>query len=518
MNNETDPREFAGTGIPDNQNGSAGTGIPDNPNGFAGTGIPDNANGSAGTGIPDNANGSAGAGIPDNANASPGAGGPGGADRPGKLRDRISVGLKYLFEKGAFYIFAGNFLSRFTAFFGSIFLIRILSKERYGILVYAENIYTYACLFAGLGMAYSLLRYMVLAKSPEEKLAYYRYAIRKSTIINVLLVVLVAVVGSLYPHPEKFSDARWLLPMLLLVLPFQNILDHTLYTHRAQFANKRFAVASLLSSVFVILARAFGGYVGDLFGVAVAVAAANALVGLLFMGDIRRTYFKGISPSVLSRDARSEASRYSLQYMATNSIWAIIMLNDIFLLGQLLGNEAIVADYKVAYVLPANLSIISAAVGIFVGPYFVRREKDRAWVWKNYKRTLFINAGAIGAAAAVLYVAAEPIITLLYGTEYSNVVPLMRVLLIAAFINSGLRFMTAHLLSSMNRIFYNIMVSLSGVLLQIGANIYVIPRYGSIGVAYVSVAVFSLMTVALLVIFVRLYRRPRVGSAEAGAK
>ena len=202
-------------------------------------------------------------------------------------------------------------------------------------------------------MAYSLLRYMVLAKSPEEKLAYYRYAIRKSTIINVLLVVLVAVVGSLYPHPEKFSDARWLLPMLLLVLPFQNILDHTLYTHRAQFANKRFAVASLLSSVFVILARAFGGYVGDLFGVAVAVAAANALVGLLFMGDIRRTYFKGISPSVLSRDARSEASRYSLQYMATNSIWAIIMLNDIFLLGQLLGNEAIVADYKVAYVLPA---------------------------------------------------------------------------------------------------------------------------------------------------------------------
>jgi len=420
--------------------------------------------------------------------------------------DKISEAIRYLGQKGAVYIFAGNFLSRFASFFGSIFLIRILSKPTYGILAYSENIYSYAYLFAGFGMMYSLLRYIVLGNTPAEKYAYYRYAVRKSSIINIGLVAIIAIGGMIYPHPDKFSDAHWLLPLLLLAVPFQNLLEHNLNTYRSHFSNLRYAIAALLSAVFVIAARCIGGEFGGLFGVAVAAVAANAVVAFATSGDVRGAFFRNVVPDTLEREAKREASRYSLQYMLTNSIWAIIMLNDIFLLGQLLGDEIIVAEYKVAYVLPANLSIISAAIGIFVGPYFVRHEKDRRWVWKNYKRAVLATAVGIGSAALILFVAAEPVIRLLYGSDYLTVVPVMRVLLIGAFINSGLRFMTAHLLSSMNRIVYNIVVSLVGVILQIGVNIMVIPRFGAMGSAYTGIAVYSLMAVALITIFVKQYR------------
>lgn len=54
----------------------------------------------------------------------------------------------------------------------------------------------------------------------------------------------------------------------------------------------------------------------------------------------------------------------------------------IFLLGQFSGDPTILADYKVAYVLPGNMAIISTAIGVFIGPYFVKNENDNNWVRK----------------------------------------------------------------------------------------------------------------------------------------
>ena len=47
--------------------------------------------------------------------------------------------------------------------------------------------------------------------------------------------------------------------------------------------------------------------------------------------------------------------------MITNGIWSLFMLMDIFLLGKLVNDPIIIADYKIAYAWPANISIVCSA-------------------------------------------------------------------------------------------------------------------------------------------------------------
>jgi O-antigen/teichoic acid export membrane protein len=185
---------------------------------------------------------------------------------------KISIGfLKNqfikLWNKGAFHIFGGSFLSKFVAFFGSIFLVRALSKTSYGLLGYIENIYGYIYIFAGMGLGNALLRYVILGKTRREKFTYYRYAITRGTAFNVIFVLIVAVCSLFYPHPDEFQSAKWLLLIILLAMPFQFLMDSNALTYRAMLANKRYAITAFITSTALIISRYIGAVFFDLNGV-----------------------------------------------------------------------------------------------------------------------------------------------------------------------------------------------------------------------------------------------------------
>ena len=81
----------------------------------------------------------------------------------------------------------------------------------------------------------------------------------------------------------------------------------------------------------------------------------------------------------------------------------------------------------------------------------------------------------------------------------------MRILLLAAFINSVLRYTTANLLAAMGRIKYNMIVSSAGIIIQMALDFMLIPSMGAMGVAISSCVVFAMMSIALFVIFYMQY-------------
>lgn len=421
--------------------------------------------------------------------------------------------IKDLVHKGALHIFTGSFITKFAVFFGSVFIVRVLSKEEFGVLGYIENLFNYTYVLAGMGLLNALLRYVVLAKEKEQKLGYYRYVIRFSTVFNVVLMAAGAVLFALYPHPADFASASWLMPLLLLSLPFRSLFDSQNSMQRAMFDNKRYAFWGALVSVLSIAVKFVLSWA---FGITGAVAS-SIVVYAVFAGVlavyVNRVHFTGVTPALLGKPMKKEINKYSIQYMITNSIWTIFMLNDVLLLGQMTGNAAVVAEYRAAYQLPGSLSLISASIGVFVAPYFVKHETEPAWIKRTYGKVFGVSALLIGAAAAVLFVFAEPIITLLYGQDYINIVPVMRVLLIGAFVNTALRYTNANLLAAMGHIRPNMLISLAGVLVQLGANIFVIPAYGAMGVAWTSVAVYAAMAAALMLVFWR-----KILSKKAGER
>lgn len=417
--------------------------------------------------------------------------------------------LKKIWAKGLLHILAGTFMTKLVGFFGSIFLVRVLSKWEYGVLGYLENIYGYIFILAGLGMSNAILRYVVLGKTQEEKYSYYSYAVSRGRSYNILLIAAAIFAAWFYPHPAEYQNWTWLLAVLALAIPFQYITDNVLCNERAMFANQRYAVMSLFLSFSIIVTKIISGRAGGITGVIFCQTGLYVVLAGVYYFNSKRQYYAGCKKIPLSKERKREINLYAFQYMITNGLWAIFMLNDTFLLGRLGGSPEILADYKVAYTIPGSISLISTAIGIFVAPYFVKNEKDKGWIRKNFARTYLISAGLVGSMCLFIAIFSKPLILLLYGKQYLNISSIMMILLIAAFCNCGLRYTTANILAAMGKVKYNMAVSAAGMVLQIAINIKMVPAYGTLAVAVTSCVVYAFMAFTLLFIFIQQYYRNR---------
>ena len=434
----------------------------------------------------------------------------------GKLNKLLSTGKEYiksLTKKGAVHILAGNFATKFVSFFGSVFLSRLITKTDMGILSYIENLYGYGFVFVGVGMANSLLRFVVLSEEPEKKYAYVQYARKRGLIADLIICAVMITANVFYPHKSSFEVARGLLPIMMLALPFQDLLNQAQLNERAMFANKRFAFFSVGSAAAVVIARVIGAKTGALTGVVIAVLAVNIVLGLGLQFISQRKYFRGLRAETLTHDEKHEAAVYSIQYMITNGLLTFFMLMNIYLLGRLIDDPTVVADYKIAYSFPVNISIFSSAIGIFIAPYFVKNERDKDWVRKNYFRTMGAGFAIIGPVCIVMALLARFLISL-YGAQYLNVVPLMRVLIIGSFADAALRYPVTNILAAMGQVRYNMIVAACGFVLQTILNIILIPKLGAYAIAINTIVIHTLMAAALFIVFNKKYEIIRIGSGK----
>ena len=408
-------------------------------------------------------------------------------------------------QMGALHITIGTFLTKFVAFFGSIAVVRLMSKNEYGLMGYAENIYSYALIFAGAGLSNAVTRYLIISKDAGEKKKFFVYIVRTGIFINIIIAVLMCLAGLSADIPSNYSDAKYLIPIAALLLPLQDLVNAELYTLRAFFMNKLYAVAAFVTSFLLIAGRITGAVKGGAAGVFWSRVLLNAIFAFAGFVYIWKKFFSGYTYSALNRSVKKDVISFSVQYMITNGFWAVLMLNDAFMLGQLLNDPGELADYKAACVLPGNISVFATAIGTFIAPYFIKNETDTEWVQKWFKKTYVITMTVAGTATLLVILLAEPLITLMYGEQYLNITDVMRVLLVGAFINSGLRYTTANLLAAMGQVKYNMIVSGTGILIQLVMDYVLIPRMGIMAVAVTDCVVFLMMAVVLLVVFYHMY-------------
>lgn len=408
--------------------------------------------------------------------------------------------LKTIWSKGAIHIFIGSFLTKLVSFFGSIVLVRVVSKQDYGILGYLENIYGYVLFLAGMGMTNSIFRYVVLGKDISEKNSYFRYTCNYAFIWNLFLIIIISFINNIYPHPTSFQNYTWMLNILLITLPFYYLTDNVLANERANFQNQRFAFFSFIISASIILSKVlFGAYLG-IKGVLIGQCAIYILFAFFLMHSTINHNYPNLVPYKLNKSDKIRVNNYAIQYMITNGLWSLFMLNDTFLLGRFSGPE-VIAEYKVAYVIPGAVNLVSASIGIFVAPYFVKNENNIGWIKKSFKKVYVLNAGFVGVICFLISVLANVIVSILYGDQYLNAVTVMRILLIASFFNCGLRYTTANILAAMGKVKYNMICSIFGIAFQLIINMHMIPKYGAIGLAVTSCIVYLCMAIYLLLVF-----------------
>ena len=431
-----------------------------------------------------------------------------------KIKDLAKDKIGSLWKSGGVHVISGSFLNKFVTFFGSIVIVRLLTKADYGGIRYVENLYNFFFLVAGMGISNAVLRFVVLEDDLNEKRSVYSFMARTALIFNVVLVICGLVINSFYPHNGEFGSYGYLLYIMLLMLPAQYFNDNSLTLERAMFDNRRFAYLNLAFAITVILGKVIGAWRGDLM-VYVILGVVIQLVFAVSLGITNhRKYFKDVKAGPVPKEKKKRIITYSLQYMVTNGMWALFMLLDVYLIGRILNDPEAIADYNVAFAWPANISIVCQAAAMFINPYFIKNEDDPVWVRKNFRMMYGINFLAVAAVAVVMLVLAKPLIFINGGPKYYNVIPLMRIIVIGSLINNGLRYMIANCLAAMGRIKVNMAVSVLGVVALAVLDMVLIPRFHEYGPAYAGIIVHALMAIIMFIAFNREYHIIGGGGAE----
>ncbi|MBF0226412.1 MAG: oligosaccharide flippase family protein [Desulfobacterales bacterium] len=404
------------------------------------------------------------------------------------LVNRWLTDFKSAISKGFLYIVLSGVLNKGILFFYSFILIRVLSKESFGSLTYAQNILNLALLLQGFGVGVGILQYCSLAKTENDRYSYMRYGLKIGFNFNIIISALTILIAVYIPLPVPLSNEYLL---YLSLFPLLSVIVEAFISYiRACLKNKMYSILTVSNSVLLLISAVIGSKLFDVKGVIIGRYVAYALSILLvcyllisevkfFWGEINLTYKN-----------RMSFLKFSVTSMLTNSMSSILYLLDTLIIGIVFKEASIIANYKVATIIPFNLSFIPSTVMMFMYPYFAKNISNKNWIRKNSIKIVEYFAVLNFMLCFFLFVFAESILTILFGQQYSSSSDIFRVLVIGFFIAGTFRVPSGNILASIGKIKVNFINSIISGVVNILLDIVLIYIYGAIGAAFATALTF----------------------------
>jgi len=402
--------------------------------------------------------------------------------------------VKVAVKKGFLYIFTGSFLSKISRFIASFVIVRILSKSDYGVWAYAQNIFQLFMLFDGLGIASGLLYYCSKARTFEEKTAIMKFGSFYGTFVNFVFSIAVVVYSFSGLIPIKEASG------LLAILSFSSIprINFSVREQylRSLFRSREYGFVLVANSLFyMVLAITFAFFFG-VMGLALVeyIVPLFGMMSIVYvLKDLRNSNLSW--KDIVTKDLRKKIIDYSFVSSATNVLSQLLYLLDVFVLGYMTKNTNTIASYKVATLIPYNLTFIPLSVMVFIYPYFAKYSTDKEWVRTKYKDMLKVMILLNLNISILAIFFARWIISIFFGAKYLDAVPAFRVLMLGYLVAGTFRIPSGNVLSAIGKLrvnFWNAVISGTANILL---DVVMIKLYSAIGAAYATVIVYVISSV-----------------------
>lgn len=379
-----------------------------------------------------------------------------------------------------------------------IYLGRTLSNNGYGLLFLSISIFSIASIFSKMGIGRSASTYISQYKIRDE--GQVLRIIKISFLYNIGTVTAVSVVVVFgRNHISAFVGEPQLSPFLsvgALFIIFNTFMSYVRSCFQgfeeiriAAILNIANSLIRLFSSILLITIGfgALGGLIGYIIGFFIV-----SLIGLsILYAWFYRNYE---SKSREDQGLGFKIFRYSLPITLTSSADVIDRQVDILLVGFFL-NPAAVSFYVVGKQILTFIKTPLSALGFTLSPTFgaKKAEGNIEQASKIYEISL-INSLLLYIPAAVgLYFIAEPLISLIFGTDYINSAPILKVLTIYG-VMLAVTQITSNSLDYLGRAKARSITKGVTAILNAALNILLIPRIGVIGAAIATVISFGIYT------------------------
>lgn len=399
---------------------------------------------------------------------------------------------RHVLSHAAIYLVARG-VPGLVAFLAIPLFTRLLDPAAYGryALVMATVSTLNALLFQWLRL--SLSRYLPAYAGEHAKL--------KSTLVTVAaflsgsLGALAAVAAVLPP----LAEWRSVILVAWAVLSAQCLFELCCEYSRAslnpwQFMTLQLARSAAAVGVGVLLINAGFGWAGPVIGLTVGMAVGVAYAGLRDWTDVRLR---------IDRDVLVKLCRYGMPLSLTVALAVVISTSDRFLIAAFLGEDA-AGLYAVAFDFTAQtLTLLMMVINLAVFPMAVRAyeahgaEAARAQMQHNGSLLVAIGLPCVIGLSVLAPGIAHGFFGLEYRTAAVSIIPLVA---LGAFLEGMKAYHFDAAFQFVHRTIVQVWIVLVVAVVNIAANLFVIPRWGIEGAAVVSAAAYVLsigLTIAI---------------------
>jgi O-antigen/teichoic acid export membrane protein len=431
-----------------------------------------------------------------------------------KILDYLQQSLVKLHQTGFSHIFGAGAVNKIVSFLSSIILIRILSKNEYGVFAYAYNILSFFLLFSGFGMVSGIFQLSSENYRIKEKaLSFFRYGTRIAVRFNLGLAAGIFASTFILKLPIDHAD---ILIRYMSLLPLFTVLYELIQIYlRFERRNRPFSYLTSTNTLLILLFSAVGALLWGTAGLIFFRYGAyllTILAGIVLLKVPVRIKKREISG--LTRTEKADLWKISSISMLNIATGRLLYLLDVFFVGLILLDEQILASYKVATLIPNALLFIPGALMMYVYPYFAEHYGDYPWVRKKYLAILGFFGLFNTVMVIFLFTLAPWIIKLVFGTAYLDAVLPFRILVVGYLISATVRKTTGNLLVTQRKLKFNLFSGICEGLINIGGNIILIPRFGSVGAAYSTLGVTVLSSMVSFAYFMHVTRSAKIDVME----
>ena len=396
-------------------------------------------------------------------------------------------------------------LAKAVNFLVSIFVIRILTKSDYGFIAYSLTIISFAAPFVGAGIHQGLLRFGAMTEGQFHKKVLFNLTFWKGLKYSGLITLGIILLSPLFTI--RMSGASLYLALMSFQIISLFIIQMIQVYCRLIHRNKIFAIINMQNNLLLLvfnvtLCLLFGG-----IGYVISIICVPLFLGLFYLKKLRLNTIQTSNKLVVKiKDSftfkSSELLSYGL-YMSVGGVLSqLLYAVDILLIGNLLIDAELVAQYKASSIIPFSLIILAVA---FLTTDFVKlanASKNNKTALKQYylnylKLFSFISIGIVLG----FYLFAEPMLSI-FGADYKGHSELMIIFSIGVVGGLLFRVPMGNMLSAIGWPKINALFSVIVLIINVFANYYMILKYGIIGAAITTSALMWLSGILSLGAFI----------------
>ncbi|WP_226063414.1 oligosaccharide flippase family protein [Kaistella polysaccharea] len=389
--------------------------------------------------------------------------------------ESLRIFITDFFKNKGQHVFLSLLIAKICAFVGSLLIIRFLPENEFGMISIVASVFAIFLPFSGFGSQQSLLRYGSLQAKVENKMMLSKFLLKEGFYKQLFLSFIFLAVAFVYI--EKYEDIVLLFIFFTIRLIGFYFFNHLQSEARVFGNNLRFSQLTNTVNLVGLFLLLFLTYFFGLKGYLIAIAVTPFIALFWFRRDLY-SHLKSEPHSMNSKEMR----KYGLYSAGTALLSDTLFSADVLLLSFLM-NAVAVANYKVAILIPANITFLSLTFMQSDFPLLAKNYRDKKFL-KNYIANYYKIFIPITATILIVgFIFRSEILSLFFSIKYSGNSTIFIILLAGFCFNMLLRNLYGNLLSAVGRMKTNTIISFITLLLLFSFSFIFVGRMGVMGMA-----------------------------------